>query len=151
LGVVATSFGVRRWAFAPWWFPIACASLYVLRGEPTLSTPMVYAPLGETMFVTWLPALAIAFAATWYGLGRTTVLHITIAQLALPLAAVAAALAACGGWRPLIGEHVAPVVPRFTAYASPLLLVAAHGCAAVALAVLGRTARSALRARADAA
>ena len=143
LGAAASSWGVRRWLFAPWWFAIACGSLYLLRGEPTLSMQMVYAPLGQTMFVTWLPALAVVFAATWYGLGHTTLARIVTAQLALPVAAAASAMVACGGWRVLIGEHVAPVVPRFTAYASPLLLIAAHGCAAVALAVLGRTARSA--------
>ena len=33
---------------------------------------------------------------------------------------------------------VAPVVPGFTAWCSPLLLLAAHGSAAVALGVLAR-------------
>src|SRR5205823_465147 len=92
-GAAASSWGVRRWLVAPWWLLAACAGLYLIRGEPTLSMPMVYAPEGRAMYVTWLPALALAAAATWYGLAHTTLLRIVVAQLALPFAGLAAALA----------------------------------------------------------
>jgi hypothetical protein len=133
----------RKWWLAPWWFVIACASLVILRGEPTMSMPMIYAPTGRTMYLTWLPALAIAAATAWLALSRTTLARMLVAQLALPVGALAATLIVTGAWRPLLGEHVAPVVPRFTGYMLVLLLIVAHGLAAVALAVLGRSVRQA--------
>jgi hypothetical protein len=147
-GGIAAAWGVRRWWLAPWWFLIAVAALVVLRGQPSLSMPMIYAPRGLDMTYVWLPALAIAAVATYFGLRATTLMRVVLAQLALPLAAVAAAITACGAWPALVGEHVAPVVPRVTAWSSPLLLIAAHGSAAVALAVLGRIVRSAFGRRA---
>jgi hypothetical protein len=137
------SWGVRRWWLAPWWFAIACASLVLVRGVPTLSMPMVFAAAGRVMYLTWLPALAIATVTTWFGLGKATLPRVLVAQLALPLGALAAAVIVTGAWRLLLGQQVAPVVPRFTAWLSPLILMAAHGMAAVALAVLGRLVRSA--------
>ena len=137
------SWGVRRWWLAPWWFALACASLVLVRGLPTLSMPMVFAPAGRAMYLTWLPALALAAVTTWLGLGKTTLARVVVAQLALPIGALVAALIVTGGWRVVLGQDVAPVVPRFTAWLSPLVLIAAHGMAAVALAVLGRLARSA--------
>jgi hypothetical protein len=137
------AWGVRRWWLAPWWFAIACASLVIVRGVPTLSMPMVFAPAGRAMYLTWLPALALAAVTTWFGLARTTLPRVVVAQLAVPLGAAAAALIVTGGWRVLIGQDVAPVVPRFTAWMSPLVLLLAHGMAAVALGVLGRLVHSA--------
>ena len=143
LGFAIGSWVTPRWWLQPWWFAIALGSLLVVRGMPTLSMPMVYAPTGRAMYLTWLPALAVGAAATWAALGRTTLVRAVIAQLAVPLAALAAVLTICGGWSVLVGADVAPVVPTFTAWLSPLVLIAAHGAAAVALAVLGRSARSA--------
>jgi hypothetical protein len=97
---------------------------------------------------TWEPTLLLAAAATYVGLGHTTMLRVVAAQLGLPLAALAAAITACGGWPSMFGAEVAPVVPHYTAFVSPLLLVTAHGAAAVALAVLARTVRSAFGRRA---
>jgi hypothetical protein len=142
VGLGGASWGVRRWWLAPWWFVVACVTLVVVRGEPTLSMPMVYKPAGQTMYVTWLPALAIAAAATWIGLGNTTLWRVLVAQLAVPFAALAAVITVCGAWPALLGAELAPVVPRYTAWMSPLVLIVAHGAAAVALAVLGRTVRS---------
>jgi hypothetical protein len=134
---------MRRWLLAPWWYAVAVGCLVVSSGAPTLSMPMIYAPLGLDMAIAWAPALALATIATWFSLERTTLARALAAQLALPFGAVAAAFTACGGWPALLGFEVAPVVPHVTAWTSPLLLLAAHGSAAVALAVLGRTARSA--------
>lgn len=140
-GLALTTWGVRRWWLAPWWFLAACGALVALRGEPSLSLGMIYRPEGRDMYLVWLPTLALAVAATWAGLGRTTLLRVVLAQLALPFAAAAAAITACGGWPSVIGEPIAPVVPRYTAWMSPLLLMASHGAAAVALAVLARLVR----------
>jgi hypothetical protein len=125
---------------------IACATLLLVRGEPTLSTPMIYAPAGRAMYLTWLPALVLAAVVTWLGLGVTTLLRVIVAQLALPFAAAAGALTACGAWRALAGAEVAPVVPRFTAYSSALLVAAAWGCLAVGLGVLARAGYAIVRA-----
>ena len=141
VGLVLSLAG-RRWWLAPWWFVIACVTLVVVRGEPTLSMPMVYAPAGRAMYLTWLPALAITLAATWIGLGRTTLARVVVSQLALPFAALAAALTISGCWAVLAGADLAPVVPRYTAWMSALWLMASHGSMAVALAVLGRSVRS---------
>lgn len=143
LGALVMTFGVRRWWLAPWWFVVACVTLVIVRGEPTLSTPMIYAPTGRAMYLTWLPALAIAAATTWFARSRTTLARVLVAQLALPLGALASVIIVTGAWRSLLGDEVAPVVPRFTGYLLPLLLIVAHGLAAVALAALGRSVRSA--------
>jgi hypothetical protein len=135
-GLAVSSWGVRKWYLAPWWFVIAGALLIAIRGIPSLSTPMIYKPEGRDMYLAWLPALAIAMACTAVGVYRTPIARVVIAQLALPFAAVAAAVTASGAWDALVGDPSAPVVPYFTAWMSPLLLVAAHGAAAVALAVL---------------
>ena len=148
LGGIAASWGVRQWWLAPWWFFLAVAALLVMYGPPSLSRPMVYAPLRFEMTLVWLPALAVLVAVTWAGLGATTLPRVVLSQLGLPLAAVAGAFTACGAWPAFFGAHVAPVVPRVTAWMSPLLLIAAHGSAAVALAVLGRSAHSAFGRRA---
>jgi hypothetical protein len=141
VGLAASVWSVRRWWQAPWWFVVACLSLVIVRGEPTMSMHMVYAPEGRTMYLTWLPALALAVAATWIALGRTTLLRVLVGQLALPVCACAAAMAACGAWPAVFGVEVSPAVPRYTAWMSPLLLIVAHGSAAVGLGVLAKLVR----------
>jgi hypothetical protein len=152
LGLTASSFGVRRWWLAPWWFVAACVLVLIVRGEPTMSKPMVYAKESildvfdwdrRLMLRSWLAALPLAAVSTWIGLRTTTLWRVLVAQLALPITVVAAAITACAGWAPLFGAEVAPVVPRYTAYTSALMLITAHGSAVVGLTVLVRTARSA--------
>jgi hypothetical protein len=140
-GLGLTIAAARVWWLAPWWFVLACLALVMVRGEPTLSTPFVYPPWGRDMWLVWLPLLPLAFAATLFGVRRTTILRLVAAQLAVPIAAAAAAITACGAWSAVFGAEVAPVVPRFTAYTSPLLLMASHGAAAVALAALATIVR----------
>ncbi len=138
LGLACAMLAARRWWLAPWWFVVACATLVLARGEPTLSTPMTYAPTGRAMYETWLAAVALAAVATYVGLGRTTLARVVAAQLALPVAVLAAAITLSHGWGTMFGAEVAPVVPRFTAWVSALLLLVSHGCAAMALAVIAR-------------
>lgn len=158
-GITVSSFGVRRWWLAPWWFIVACALLVIVRGDPTMSKPMVYARESfwdvldfdrRLMLRSWLAALPLAAVTTWFGLAHTTLARVIVAQLALPLAVLAASITACGGWAALAGAEIAPVVPRYTAYTSALFLITAHGAAAVGLAVLARTVRSAFGRRAPA-
>jgi len=140
-GLGLSSWGVRRWWLAPWWFVIGCATLIFMKGMPSLSTPMIYKPEGREMYLMWLPALAIAVGATWAGMSRTTLLRVIVSQLALPFAAAAAVVTAAAAWPTVLGAEIAPVVPRFTAWMSPLILIAAHGAAAVALGVLAISVR----------
>jgi type I phosphodiesterase/nucleotide pyrophosphatase len=142
-GLGISSWGVRRWWLAPWWFVAGCGALVLVRGVPTLSMHMVYAPEGREMWLAWAAALPLAVAATWFGLGHRTVTQVVLAQLALPLAAAAAAITVCGAWPAVIGEHVAPVVPHFTAYMSAVLLLVAHGAGAITLAIIARLVRPA--------
>jgi len=90
-----------------------------------------------------VPALALAAVTTYAGLSRVGLLRVLASQLALPVAAMCAAFTVTRAWAPLFGAYQAPVVPRFTAWTSPLILIAAHGLTAVALAVLGNSVRSA--------
>jgi hypothetical protein len=140
-GLALVTWGVRKWWLAPWWFIAGCVSLVLVRGEPTLSSCMIYAPEGRDMWLVWLPAVALATVATVIGLRKTTIARVMVAQIALPIAAAAAAITATGAWPAVVGGHVAPVVPRYTAYLSPILLMVAHGAAAVALAGLATLVR----------
>ena len=136
LGLAASVISGRRWWLAPWWLVLGCGALVAVHGEPTLSTPMTYAAAGRAMYLTWLPALAVAAISTHLGARRTSLARAVLGQLALPVAALAAAITAAGGWPTLAGANLAPVVPRFTAWASALLLLVAHGLAAVGVAAL---------------
>lgn len=137
---LALAYMPRRWWLAPWWYVVGVAGFVAIHGEPTLSMPEIWAPAGRAMYLTWLPSLVPLAVTTWFGTGRAPIWRIVVAQLGLPVAAVAAAITASGAWPLLAGAHIAPVVPHFTAWLSPLSLIAAHGCAVVALAVLGKSA-----------
>lgn len=139
IGIALTVWTARQWWLAPWWFVLGGLALVMLRGEPTLSKWWVYQP--RDMIVIWLPLLALGLAATLGGVRRAPLLRVAVAQLALPLAGASAALTAAGAWSAVLGAEVAPVVPRFTAYASPLLLMAAHGALAVGLGALATLVR----------
>lgn len=135
-GLIGVVWGLRRWWLFPIWFLAGCGLLVAVRGLPTWSTPFIYRPEGRDMWTLWAAVLPLATAATWFGLQKTTLLRVIAAQLALPIAAAAAAITAAGAWPTLFGADVAPVVPHFTAWVSPLLLLLAHGAGAVGLAVL---------------
>jgi hypothetical protein len=143
LGIVASVFTVRRWWMAPVWFVLGVVLLLLVRGMPTMSTPMTYARDGKAMTLAWAWALPFIGFATYYGLGKFSLTRVVVGQLAVPFAALAACITACVGWRELFGADVAPIVPYFTAYVSPLFLLTAHGSAVVALVVLARTVHSA--------
>ena len=143
LGAGAVTWGVRHWWLGPWWFLAACGALIAVRGLPTLSTPMIYKPEGRDMWIVWAPALLLALAATWFGLRRTTLLRVLAGQLALPIAAMCATITASGAWSAAFGAEVAPDVPHFTAWMSPIVLMVAHAAGVVAFAVLASVARQA--------
>jgi hypothetical protein len=142
VGLALAYLAARKWWLAPWWFAFAWVTLVVVHGEPSLSKSIVWAPSGRAMYETWLPALALLAVVTWIGLGRISTIRVVAATLALPYAAVAAAITASGAWPLVFGREIAPVVPHVTAWLSPLVLIAAHGSAVVALVVLATCVRS---------
>ncbi|MEO7091960.1 MAG: hypothetical protein ABI175_01840, partial [Polyangiales bacterium] len=148
VGLGAVTWGVRHWWIAPWWFVVACGSFLAIRGLPTLSTPFIYKPEGRDMWMVWAPSLLLAIAATYVGTRRTTIARVIAGQLGLPLAAMAATLTAAGAWTAAFGAEVAPVVPIFSALTSPIVLMVAHACGAVGLAVLASVALRAFGRRA---
>lgn len=143
LAIAASVWGVRRWWLAPLWFLLGCVLLLLVRGMPSMSTPMMFARDGRLMYLGWAAALPFAAFATYFGMRVHSIGRVLVAQLAIPFGALAACITACVGWPTLLGADVAPVVPHFTAFTSALLLLTAHGSAVVALSVLARLVHSA--------
>ena len=131
----------RRLGLWPLWWPIAVLSLVAMRGVPTLSTTMIYRPLGHDLMQPTLGALALlAIAGGWQLLHRREApWRFVVGALAVPLAATVAALILCGGL-PLLGE-AAPIMPHWTAWSSPLLTIGATGALVTGLAVLASAMR----------
>lgn len=118
----------QLWSFAWLWLILAYVSVVLLEGTPTLSNPMIYKPLGKTMYMAALPGLiALALAAgvllRRHGPGR-----VTIVLLGPPAAFMLASYLLCRGEPPLM--------PVWTAHTSLLLTLLATGCWVVALAHL---------------
>jgi hypothetical protein len=138
-GLALTVWGARRHVWlAPAWFVAAVGLVYLVHGEPTLSMGLTYRGDGRQLATAWVAALPLAAATTWLGLGRVSLARVVAAQLALPVAAAAAAMAAAGAWPVVLGAERSPTVPRYTAWMLALVLMVAHGAAAVALGVLAR-------------
>jgi hypothetical protein len=116
----------KRYWLLPLWLPIAIASLVIVRGSPTMSTPMIYPPSGRDMWLTWQPAMALGALAVLWSIWKhhATLREIFLGQLALPVALWAAAITLCGGWPTLFGAELAPLVPFATGWCSPLFLLA---------------------------
>lgn len=126
-----------RLALQAWWFPIAIVALVVQAQVPTLSTPMIYPPKGLAMAEDFGPGLAVlAVALTLAIRARGRSLRGVLGQLALP-AAITLAIALVTGALPLlVGDPVCPVVPRWSGWLSPLMLMLATGLGVAGLVVL---------------
>jgi hypothetical protein len=136
-GVLLTALaaGRRPWLW-PWWLPVAAIAAAIVRGLPTLSMPSTFAPLGLGVVAPWLPALAVVAVTAYAGTRAVGPVRVAYAQLAVPAFTAAACVTACGGWHALLGGDVAAVVPRYTAYAATLMVMAACAAVVVALALL---------------
>src|SRR5690606_27457830 len=119
----------------PWWWAVAMIALVLVERAPTLSTPMIYKPKGLDMAQAFAPGLAVLAVSLLLAVrddgGRWT--RAVVAQLALPAVGTLAVLVACGGAPLLWGEVVCPIVPFWTGWLSPLLLLLSAASAVAAL------------------
>ncbi len=113
----------RLWGL-PWWWLIACVSVVAIETLPTLSVPMIYKPLGRDLYLAALPGLA-ALAMFCGALLRAPPVRTTLGLLAAPAAFTLAVRILC--WR------TPPLMPRWTAYTSALMVILLSACGVVAL------------------
>ncbi len=139
---LATAWAARRpgrwWRTAlalPWWWPVAIGSLVLLAGAPSLSTPMIYKPRGLDLIQGFAPGLAVLAVALTLA-AQTGWRRAVVAQLALPAAGTLAVLIVTGGVSILWGGAPCPVVPLWTGWLSPLLLMASAASGVAALVLL---------------
>ncbi len=141
LGLVVTIAAARLSPLLwPWWLLLSYGCIVAIRGLPTLSNPMVYPPVGRSIYVAAVPGLLLLAASVARARGSTA--RVLVSQLALTISLAAAALVSCGGVTALLGG-VPPLVPGYTAHASVLLVLTFAGGAAALLAVLVRAALAA--------
>jgi hypothetical protein len=141
LGAVITAAALGRRAVlgGPWWWLVSIVAVLIALGPPTLSTPWIYKAQGDTIADparagTYLAVLWVAAAVLWL---ERPAWRVALASVALPLAGMCAALILCGGLPVLWGDLVAaPIAPRWTAWASVLMVITARALWAVALALL---------------
>ena len=137
--ITAAALGRRAALWGPWWWLVSIAAVLIALGPPTLNASWMYAPKGDAIADparagTYLAVLWVAAAVL---LADRPAWRVALAQVALPLAGVVAALILCGGLPVLWGDVVAaPIAPRWTAWASVLMVITARALWAVALALL---------------
>jgi hypothetical protein len=120
--------GRHRLLRLPWWWVIGYVSVVTIETVPTLSTPMIYKPLGQAMYMAALPGLLFLSIVAGAMVRRAGALRVVTAQLALPAAIALAALVL--SWR------APPLMPVWTAHLSLFLVLLFTGAAVVALALL---------------
>jgi hypothetical protein len=133
LAAAATGWASRgRRGLLPWWWPVAYLSLVTIELPPSMSTNMIYQPLGRIAYQGALPGLCLLAIMAALALRHTSAVRVTVAALAIPVALAAGALVLCGA----IGGEAPPLMPRWTAYASVFLVFATSAAVVVGLALL---------------
>jgi hypothetical protein len=142
VGFAVTAWGMQgRYGRGPWWFPAAALCLVIVHAVPSLSTPMIYKPAGRDMYLAFAPAIVALAAMAALALRRAPAERVVPALLGLPLAALAALLTATGAWPILFGGETTPIVPRWTGWASAVMVMAAQAMGVVAIALLATAVR----------
>ncbi|TPV93344.1 MAG: hypothetical protein B7733_20970 [Myxococcales bacterium FL481] len=119
----------RSW---PIWAAVAVGTVLAGHGQPTLSHPMVYPPLGRDMHLAAAPGYVV-LVATLAWRRRVTVADV-VGQLIVPVACVCACLVLCGAVEHVLSEgSVSVLMPKYTAWASLGLAVVAGGSLSAAL------------------
>lgn len=137
--LAAASFARRRPWLLPWWFPVALLALVVQAHVPSLSTPMIYPPKGKLMVEAFAPGLAVLAVTLAIG-ARDRWGRALAAQLVLPALATLAVAVVTGALPLLVGDAVCPIVPRWTGWLSPLMLMTATAAGVAGLVVLASAA-----------
>jgi hypothetical protein len=139
IGIALTAWASRRrWWALPWWWPVAYASVLLIEEAPSLSVPMIYKPLGQTIYYAALPGLCALAVLAALALRRDSPARVAVAQLAIPIAIAAAAAVLAGAMTP--GP---PLMPGWTARASVFLVLSFTAAVVVALAALATAVRPA--------
>jgi hypothetical protein len=116
---------------------VAYLSVILIELTPSLSTHMIYKPMGRIMYVAALPGLGLLAIQAALALRKLSAVRVAIAQLLMPAALAAASLVLCGGARVLFGvDGDPPLMPRWSGHASLFLVMLFTGAIVVALAVL---------------
>jgi hypothetical protein len=126
--LVATWLAARRSWKLPWWWVVAYLSVVAIESAPTLSTPMIYRPLGQAIYVAALPGLCMLAIIAGVAVRTVGPLRVALVQLLLPAAISAACAVLC--WRE------PPLMPMWTALLSVSLVLSFTGAAVVGLACL---------------
>lgn len=129
LAAFATWFAARRrvWRL-PWWWVLAYLTVVTIRTVPSLSTPMVYRPLGQDVYMAALPGLFLLAIGAGAAARRTSPWRVAVAQLLVPAAVTAVGVVL--SWR------TPPLMPLWSAHTSVFLVLLWTGALVVALAVL---------------
>ena len=117
----------RVWRL-PWWWVLAYLSVVTIETVPSLSTPMIYKPLGQDMYMAALPGLFLLAITAGAAARRTSPWRVAAAQLLVPAAVTA--LGVVLSWR------TPPLMPLWTAHTSLFLVLLFTGTLVVALAIL---------------
>ena len=129
---------------------MAYGSVFVLEGPATLSSPMVYPPLGRTMLLAAIPGLVVLAALAARSATRMSTGRLVAAKLALPFGLCLGALVVCGALSSALGiADEPPLLPLWTAHASLLLCLCAAGAVVLALVSLVVAGVEGLRAARD--
>ena len=135
----------RQWWLAPWWFVLASSLLRRgLRRADAVDAAWCGRRAGRAMYLTWLPSLVLAAVVDVDRPARDRDVRVVVAQLALPCAAVAAAITASGAW-PSLARRTTSRRSCLTSRRGYRRSCSSRrmAAAAVALAVLARFVRSA--------
>jgi hypothetical protein len=117
----------RSWNL-PWWWVLAYLSVVGIETAPSLSTPMIYRPQGQSIYVAALPGLCVLAIVAGMMARRSSPLRLVATQLLVPAALAGACALLCWGEPPLL--------PFWTANLSVSLVLLFSGAAVAALACL---------------
>jgi len=128
VAVTITWLAARRSWNLPWWWVLAYLSVVGIEGAPSLSTPMIYRPLGQAIYLAALPGLCLLAITAGLAVRRVGPLRMIATQLQVPAALTAACAILCWGEPPLM--------PFWTANLSVCLVLLFSAAAVAALACL---------------
>ncbi|MEE9384329.1 MAG: hypothetical protein V3V08_13070 [Nannocystaceae bacterium] len=127
----------------PCWIIVAAGSVVWLCGQPTLSNPVVYPPLGLAIIGAASPGYGVLLVSLWRKPVASTWGRAVTHLLALPLAFCLVGLTLCGAFAHWVSSgEVSSLMPYWTGMASAALCVTWVAALATGAAVLIATLRA---------